>query len=249
MLDIWGQGCQRPYAFGLEEWKSGGYSNAYLDAAPAPQLHFYSSAQLPEDEQADIQLLQNSEHEISRLHETMACRLNLVSDVPVHLFGMFLARTTRETVAICVITSRRCLQLVIQTEPITVLWEYDMLNEIILEGGGGAKGSCCNGTYLRDEALHSGKPCWSPVDGEARIYFNFYWKLNYAASYKGWVYADKEATGPLPPNKWKTDGYTQAARDAMPIPLVANAQTNKSSIRTGEHRCINLVNPVPRVAR
>ena len=125
-----------------------------------------------------MQLLQNSDHGISRLHETMGCPLNLASDAPFHLFGMILARTTLETVAMCVTTSRRCLQLVMQTEPIVFLWEYDMFNEIILEGGSGAKGSCCNRTYLRDEALHNGKPCWSQVDGEARIYFNTYWKLS-----------------------------------------------------------------------
>ena len=47
----------------------------------------------------------------------------------------------------------RDLVIMIQTKPIVLLWEYDMLNELILEGGGGAKGSCYNGTYLRHEAL------------------------------------------------------------------------------------------------
>ena len=125
---------------------------------------------------------------------------------------MILARTTLETVAMCVMTSRRRLQLVIHTEPITVLWEYDMLNDIILEGGGGVKGSYCNGTYLRDKALHNGKPCGSQVDGEARIYLNASWKLNHAASYKGWVYADKEARGPLPPNKSVEDRWPATRR-------------------------------------
>ena len=92
-------------------------------------------------------------------------------------------------------------------------------NTIQIQGAGGARGSKCNGTYT-EFGQHNGKPLYVQQGGQARIYFNNYWKISETGSTSGWCYGvdTLEGRGSHPPTAWRSDGYSGS--DTSPLPTL-----------------------------
>jgi hypothetical protein len=101
---------------------------------------------------------------------------------------------------------------------------------IIVAGAGGSEGSRCNGTYS-ESGQHNGKPLFVHENGEARIYFNGYWKMNNEDCTGGWVYGVNDAQGPCPPSTWRTDGFSGS--DATPCPTLSLLNRNGDAAKQG----------------
>ena len=98
---------------------------------------------------------------------------------------------------------------------------------IVVKGGGGSRGSECNGTY-EESGRHNGRPLFVHQNGKAKIYFNNFWKINYQSSTTGWVYGVDSAKGKgrYPPSAWRTDGYLGS--DAQPCPTLKLTVVNRN---------------------
>lgn len=106
-----------------------------------------------------------------------------------------------------------------------------MGNKIIVAGAGGSEGSRCNGTYSEHGTLN-GKPLFLHENGEARIYFDTYWKMNNEDSTGGWVYGVSDARGPCPPSTWRQDGYSGG--NATPCPTLRLLNRNGDATKHGD---------------
>jgi hypothetical protein len=100
----------------------------------------------------------------------------------------------------------------------------------IVAGAGGPEGSRCNGIYS-ESGQHKGKPLFVHENGEARIYFDRYWKMNNEDCTGGWVYGVNNAQGPYPPSIWRNDGYTGSK--ATPCPTLTLLNRNGDAAKQG----------------
>lgn len=95
---------------------------------------------------------------------------------------------------------------------------------IVVDGAGGV-GSSTNGEYAAF-CTYEGKPMFKKIDGDAIIYFDENWKINFQGDVAGWYYqAPSGSLGwygdeDLPPAcTWTLDGYEHA--DADPPPAIS----------------------------
>eukprot|EP00438_Fugacium_kawagutii_P028437 Skav226821 [mRNA] locus=scaffold606:116024:125447:- [translate_table: standard] len=85
----------------------------------------------------------------------------------------------------------------------------------------GGRGSSVNGRYVPTDS-YNGKPKYRQQNGQAIIYFDVFWKINFRDDCRGWYYSHPHHDAVVPPRgEWTTEGYSGG--DADPAPEVVRA--------------------------
>lgn len=87
----------------------------------------------------------------------------------------------------------------------------------------GGRGSSVNGRYVPTDS-YNGKPKYRQQNGQAIIYFDVFWKINFRDDCRGWYYSHPHHDAVVPPRgEWTTEGYSGGDADPAPEVGVASA--------------------------